>query len=66
MFRAILVEDNTTFRETLRDNLRLRFPSIEIVEAGNETEALEKINSLSPNLIFMDIRLPRQVLRQKR
>ena len=60
MFRTMLVEDNVIFRESLRDSLRLRFPSIEIIEAGNGAEALEKINSLSPNLIFMDIRLPGQ------
>jgi DNA-binding NarL/FixJ family response regulator len=56
----MLVEDNVIFRETLRDSLRLRFPSIEIVEAGNGEEALEKIGSVPPNLIFMDIRLPGQ------
>jgi DNA-binding NarL/FixJ family response regulator len=56
----MLVEDNVIFRESLRDSLRLRFPSIQIIEAGNGAEALEKINSLSPNLIFMDIRLPGQ------
>ena len=57
MFRTMLVEDNHIFRESLRDSLRLKFPSIEIIEAGNAVEALEKIDSLSPNLIFMDIRL---------
>jgi len=60
MFNAMLVEDNILFRESLRDSLRLRFPSIEIAEAGNGAEALEKIDSLSPNLIFMDIQLPGQ------
>jgi DNA-binding NarL/FixJ family response regulator len=33
---------------------------MKIVEAGSGVEALEKIDSLSPNLIFMDIRLPGQ------
>jgi DNA-binding NarL/FixJ family response regulator len=56
----MLVDDNLIFRESLRDSLRLRFPSMEITEAGNGAEALEKIDSLSPNLIFMDIRLPGQ------
>jgi len=60
MFNAMLVEDNILFRESLRDSLRLRFPSIEIAEAGNGAEALEKIDSLPPNLIFMDIQLPGQ------
>ncbi len=60
MFRMMLVEDNVIFRETLRDTLHLRFPSIEVTEARNGEEALEKIGSLPPNLIFMDIRLPGQ------
>jgi len=60
MFKTMLVEDNVIFRESLRDSLHLKFPSIEIIEVGNGAEALEKISSLSPNLIFMDIRLPGQ------
>jgi DNA-binding NarL/FixJ family response regulator len=56
----MLVEDNTIFRESLRDSLRLQFPAMEIAEAANGPEALERIDSLSPNLIFMDIRLPGQ------
>ncbi len=60
MFRTMLIEDNVMFRESMRDSLQLRFPSIEITEAGNGAEALEKIASLPPNLIFMDIRLPEQ------
>jgi DNA-binding NarL/FixJ family response regulator len=60
MFKTMLVEDNAIFRESLRDSLRLQFPSMEIAEATNGQEALERIDSLSPNLIFMDIRLPGQ------
>ena len=60
MFRMMLVEDNAIFRESLRDSLRLQFPLMEIIEAANGPEALERIDSLSPNLIFMDIRLPGQ------
>jgi DNA-binding NarL/FixJ family response regulator len=60
MFKTMLVEDNTIFRESLRDSLQLQFPAMEIVEAANGPEALERIDSLSPNLIFMDIRLPGQ------
>ncbi len=60
MFRTMLVEDNVVFRESLRESLQLRFPSMEIAEVGGGAEALEKVGSLSPNLIFMDIRLPGQ------
>ncbi len=58
MFKTMLVEDNVIFRESLRDSLKLRFPSMEIAEAEDGAEALEKVGFLSPNLIFMDIRLP--------
>jgi DNA-binding NarL/FixJ family response regulator len=58
MFRTMLVEDNVIFRESLRDSLQLEFPSMEIAEAGSGVEALKEIDSSSPNLIFMDIRLP--------
>jgi DNA-binding NarL/FixJ family response regulator len=60
MFNTMLVEDNVIFRELLKDSLRHKFPSMEITEAGNGVEALKEINSLSPNLIFMDIQLPGQ------
>jgi DNA-binding NarL/FixJ family response regulator len=56
MFKTMLFEDDVIFRESLRDSLRFEFPSMKIAEAGDSVEALEKIESLSPNLIFMDIR----------
>jgi len=56
----MLVEDNLIFRESLRDSLQLQFPSMKIAEGGGGVEALKKIDSLSPDLIFMDIRLPGQ------
>ncbi len=58
MFNTMLVEDNVLFRESLRDGLQQKFPGMQITEAGDGREALKRINSLAPNLIFMDIRLP--------
>ena len=58
MFRTMLVEDNPSFRRILKDNLQDLFPSMEIVEAEDGVEALEKIGLHPPDLIFMDIRLP--------
>jgi len=54
----MLVEDSLSFRQLVRDNLQSRFPSMDIIEAKDGTEALQKIDSHPPNLIFMDIRLP--------
>jgi len=57
-FKVLLVEDSTLFRESFLSTLRQRFPSIEIEGAGDGEEALQKVEILRPNLIFMDIRLP--------
>ncbi|MBI4596525.1 MAG: response regulator transcription factor [Candidatus Tectomicrobia bacterium] len=58
MLRVLLVEDNNIFREAFMENLSQHFPSLVIEEAVNSDEALQKINRASPQLIFMDIRLP--------
>jgi len=58
MFRILIVEDNTTFRQLLKEILRNRFASIEVMEASNGTEGLRKTESFNPHLIFMDIHLP--------
>ena len=54
----MLVEDSSSFRQVLKDNLQDLFPSIDIIEAGDGVEAFQEIASHPPNLIFMDIRLP--------
>jgi CheY-like chemotaxis protein len=56
--KVLIVEDSTLFRQLFKETLHDRFPSIEIYEAADGEEALQKIESLRPNLIFMDIRLP--------
>ncbi len=56
--KVLIVEDNTLFRKLFKETLHDRFPSVEIHEAVNGEEALQKIETLRPNLIFMDIRLP--------
>ncbi|MGD2126130.1 MAG: response regulator, partial [Desulfobacteraceae bacterium] len=58
MFRIMMVEDDDNFRKTLRKLLSSRFPSTSFDEARDGKEALEKIDRLLPDLIFMDIKLP--------
>jgi len=58
MFRTMVVEDNPSFREIVKLNLRDQFPSMDIIEAVDGGEAFQKIDSYSPDLIFMDIGLP--------
>ncbi len=56
--RILVVEDNALFRELFTLRLQCRFPSIEIHEAVDGEQALQTVETLHPNLIFMDIRLP--------
>ncbi len=57
-FKILLVEDNILFRELFALRLQSRFPSIDIHEAVDANQALQTVETLRPNLIFMDIRLP--------
>jgi CheY-like chemotaxis protein len=56
----MLVEDDGDFRRSVAGLLRSRFPSILIDEAGDAAEAMEKVESFLPHVIFMDIKLPGQ------
>ena len=56
--RILIVEDSTPFRQLLKEILHNRFPSGETYEAIDEGEALLQVETVRPDLIFMDIRLP--------
>jgi CheY-like chemotaxis protein len=56
--RTLIVEDNVTFRNTFKEVLCKRFPSMLVEEALDGVEALEKVETFLPDLVFMDIRLP--------
>jgi CheY-like chemotaxis protein len=58
MKRVLIVEDNAFFLQFLRETLHSRFPSLEISEAMDGEEAMQKIKALQPEAIFMDLRLP--------
>jgi DNA-binding NarL/FixJ family response regulator len=58
MFKTLIVEDNDTFRQSLKEILKARFPTMVIKEACNGNEALDEVAGLMPDLIFMDIKLP--------
>ncbi len=58
MLRVLLVEDNDVYRSVLKENLLKHFPSMAIDEAVNSEEALQKVKSATPHLMFIDIRLP--------
>ena len=58
MADILIVEDSAAFRETLKRIVLLRFPSLQIVEAKDGKEAIEKTSEAPPRLIFMDVSLP--------
>jgi CheY-like chemotaxis protein len=58
MKRILIVEDNAFFLQFLKETLHARLPSIDILEATNGEEALHRIENLSPDAIFTDLRLP--------
>jgi DNA-binding NarL/FixJ family response regulator len=58
VIRAILVEDDTEFRQCVKKILSSRYPSIQLMEAGDGKEAMSKIDLLPPDMILMDIQLP--------
>ncbi|GAB3418426.1 LytR/AlgR family response regulator transcription factor [Niabella aquatica] len=56
--RTIIIDDERLARSELKKMLQA-FSEIEVVdEASNANEAIEKIESLQPDLIFLDIQMP--------
>ena len=56
--RILIVEDNMAFRRFLREILESNFPSMKVTEVGGGEEALRQADACTPDLIFMDVRLP--------
>ncbi len=57
--KALIIEDETKSREMLVGLIKSNFPEITILgTAKNVKEAVEQINSLKPNLLFLDISMP--------
>jgi two-component system LytT family response regulator len=58
MYKAIIIDDERLARNELK-KLLSEFSEIEVIgEAANAQEGIEKIESLSPDLIFLDIQMP--------
>ena len=59
MIRVMLVDDQMLVRQGIRGLLEL-LPDMEIVdEAGDGEEALQKVPELKPDVLLLDIRMPR-------
>jgi len=56
--RAIIIDDERLARNELKKLLQ-EFPEVEVIgEAANANEGIDKIEALSPDLIFLDIQMP--------
>jgi len=56
--RAIIIDDERLARTELRKLLQ-DYPDVEVVdEAANADEGINKIDSLQPDLVFLDIQMP--------
>ena len=60
MYKVMIVEDNATLRKVLRETLRTRFPTLSIEEDLDGSELFFKIDAFHPNIVFIDISLPKE------
>jgi len=57
--KALIVDDEANARNAIKNMVQQMNLPVEILgEAGSATEGLEKINSLQPELLFLDIQMP--------
>jgi DNA-binding NarL/FixJ family response regulator len=55
---VLIVDDHDQFRDSLKELITTRFSSFRCEEAQNGTDALSLVDTVEPDLIFMDIKLP--------
>jgi two-component system LytT family response regulator len=59
LFKAMVIDDEPAARRLMKNLLHQYNDVIEVIdEASNGKEALEKIEKLNPDLIFLDIQMP--------
>ena len=59
MIKALIIDDEPLARNIIKEYL-LTFPQIEVVEeCGNGFEGLKAINQHQPQLVFLDIQMPK-------
>jgi two-component system LytT family response regulator len=59
VYKAIVVDDEPAARRLMKTLLAEHRSLVEVIdEAGTGREAIEKIQSLQPDLVFLDIQMP--------
>lgn len=56
MKKVLVVDDNPVSRELVREVLQS--PGIEVLEAADGQEALDRIAASAPDLVLLDLRMP--------
>ncbi|HJQ38287.1 MAG TPA: response regulator transcription factor, partial [Thermoanaerobaculia bacterium] len=59
MIRIVIADDQMLFREGLRTLLSTRSDFEIVGEASDGEEAITLVESLSPNVVLMDLRMPK-------
>ena len=57
MFKILIVEQYIVFRQTLKEIVCRQFPSMLIKEASSIRDALKKVHTFCPDLIFIGTKL---------
>ena len=59
LYKAIVIDDEPAARRLMKNLLQEYSDIVTVIaEAGNGREAIEKIEELNPDLIFLDIQMP--------
>ncbi len=59
LYKAIVIDDEPAARRLMKNLLQQHNDVVEVIdEASNGKEAIEKIEKLNPDLIFLDIQMP--------
>jgi len=58
MFSVLVIENNEFFRKSFTGMLKSHMPTLVIEDTGDGNDAIERIDSKVPDIIFLDLRLP--------
>ena len=56
---VLLVDDNSNLRKILRNHFETQFADISVHEAKDGFDAIEKVSQVHPDLIVLDMSMPR-------
>lgn len=56
--KALIIEDDDSFRSLLHQMLSLHWPDIIVAEAGDGAQALQEVAVFNPDLLLLDLHLP--------